>query len=81
MPKGRPFALLAVPGEDGGQLEAWSRRPKTAQALAVRSRLVPTSRCGQGQLAGKDLFSGFLCSAASAAKLEEAGLLSFISNR
>lgn len=40
MPKGRPLAPLSVSGEDRLQLVAWSRRPKTAQALAMRSRIV-----------------------------------------
>ena len=40
MPKGRPLAPLSVTAEERSQLVAWSRRPKTAQALAMRSRVV-----------------------------------------
>lgn len=40
MRKGRPLAPLSISGEDRTQLAAWSKRPKTAQALAMRSRIV-----------------------------------------
>ena len=40
MRKGRPLAPLCISGEDRTQLDAWSKRPKTAQALALRSRIV-----------------------------------------
>lgn len=37
---GRPLISLSVSGDDQAQLQSWSRRPKTAQALAMRSRVV-----------------------------------------
>jgi transposase len=40
MRTGRPLAPLSVTVEDRAQLAAWSRRPKTAQALAMRSRII-----------------------------------------
>lgn len=40
MRKGRPLAALAISSKDRTQLVAWSRRPKTAQALAMRARIV-----------------------------------------
>src|SRR5258706_15697798 len=40
MPKGRPVAVVAITTEQREHLESWSRRPKTAQALALRSRIV-----------------------------------------
>jgi len=40
MRKGRPLAPLSVSVEDRAQLVAWSKRPKTAQALAMRLRIV-----------------------------------------
>ncbi len=40
MRKGRPLAPLSVTVEDRTQLVSWSKRPKTAQALAMRSRIV-----------------------------------------
>jgi transposase len=40
MRKGRPLAPLSISSEDRTQLVAWSKRPKTAQALAMRSRIV-----------------------------------------
>ena len=40
MAMGRPLTPLSVTAEDHTQLVAWSKRPKTAQALAMRSRIV-----------------------------------------
>jgi transposase len=40
MHKGRPLTPVSVSAGDRAQLVAWSRRPKTAQALAMRSRIV-----------------------------------------
>ena len=40
MRKGRPLAPLTVTVADRAQLVAWSKRPKTTQALAMRSRIV-----------------------------------------
>jgi transposase len=37
---GRPVAVVTVNDEQRLELEAWSRRPKTAQALAMRSRII-----------------------------------------
>ena len=45
-PRGRPKALLVVSGEQRVALERWARRPKTAQALALRARIV--LRCAEG---------------------------------
>lgn len=40
MPMGRPLVSLSLSLEQRKQLQAWSHRPKTAQALALRSRIV-----------------------------------------
>lgn len=40
MRRGRPVAAVTVTAEQRLELEAWSRRPKTAQALALRSRII-----------------------------------------
>jgi len=40
MRTGRPVAVVTVTAEQRSELETWSRRPKTAQALAMRSRIV-----------------------------------------
>jgi len=40
MPKGRPLPPLSIAEEQRPQLIAWSRRRKTAQALAMRARIV-----------------------------------------
>lgn len=45
-PRGRPKAELVLSAEQRAALERWARRPKTAQALAVRARIV--LRCAGG---------------------------------
>ncbi len=40
MPRGRPMPPLILVAEERATLERWSRRPKTAQALAQRARIV-----------------------------------------
>jgi transposase len=47
MGRGRPKARLVVAPSEREALERWSRRPKTAQALALRARIV--LRCAQGK--------------------------------
>ncbi len=43
---GRPKKLLILTGQEREKLEEWVRRPKTAQRLALRSRMV--LRCAEG---------------------------------
>jgi winged helix-turn helix protein len=40
MRTGRPIAALSLAVEERATLEGWARRPKTAQALAQRARIV-----------------------------------------
>ena len=40
MRKGRPLAILRLTAEERDTLERWARRPKSAQALAQRARVV-----------------------------------------
>ena len=40
MPSGRPLAPLSLTAAQREQLQTWCRRAKTAQALALRSRIV-----------------------------------------
>jgi transposase len=40
MPRGRPLAVLTLEDQDRETLARWTRRPKTAQALAQRARIV-----------------------------------------
>jgi hypothetical protein len=47
MRTGRPIAPLSVTAEERERLQEWARRPKTAQALAVRSRIVLECAVGQ----------------------------------
>lgn len=47
MPKGRPVAVVTITREQRAQLESWSRRPKTTQALALRSRIILLAAEGQ----------------------------------
>ena len=35
---GRPLLRLLIKAEDQVQLQAWTKRPKTSQALAMRKR-------------------------------------------
>jgi hypothetical protein len=44
---GRPILTLALSANERGALESWARRPKTAQATALRARLI------LGRAAGK----------------------------
>jgi hypothetical protein len=38
MPSGRPLVPLSLTAQQRRQLQSWALRPKTAQALAMRSR-------------------------------------------
>lgn len=49
MPKGRSVAVVTVTTEQREQLKSWRRRPKTAQALALRSRIVLLAADGHGK--------------------------------
>jgi transposase len=51
MPKGRPVAVVTITREQRAQLESWSRRPKTTQALALRSRIILLAAEGQSSTA------------------------------
>ena len=46
MRTGRPIAPLLVTGEERERLEEWTRRPKTAQALVQRARIVLACAAG-----------------------------------
>lgn len=48
---GRPLAPLTLTAEEREALQNWSRRPKTAQALAQRSRLVLAGAEGRSNTA------------------------------
>jgi transposase len=47
MRTGRPMAELVMTGEEEAALERWARRPKSAQALAMRSKIV--LNCAKGK--------------------------------
>jgi transposase len=47
MPIGRPIPPLSLTDEERGMLEQWTRRPTTAQALALRARIILA--CGVGK--------------------------------
>ena len=51
MRKGRPIPPLALDGAERETLEQWTRRPKTAQALALRARIVLSSADGHSNTA------------------------------
>jgi len=46
MPRGRPVPKLTLTSEERETLERWARRPKTAQALALRARIILA--CAEG---------------------------------
>jgi transposase len=46
----RPRASVTVTAEQRKELESWSRRPKTAQALAMRSRIVLLAAFGSSNI-------------------------------
>jgi hypothetical protein len=46
MPRGRPVPELRLAAEERETLQAWARRPKTAQALALRARIILS--CAEG---------------------------------
>src|SRR3954451_1587156 len=47
MRTGRPIAPLSVTEEQRSTLESWARRPKTAQALALRAKIILA--CAEGK--------------------------------
>ena len=47
MPRGRPLAVLTIEDRDREALTHWTRRPKTAQALAQRARIVLAAADGR----------------------------------
>ena len=46
MPRGRPMLPLLLARQERETLDRWVRRPKTAQALALRARIVLLSAAG-----------------------------------
>lgn len=46
MRRGRPRQLLTITEQERETLERWARRPKTAQALAQRSRIILACMAG-----------------------------------
>ena len=62
---GRPLSPLTVSAEQREQLQSWSRRAKTAQALALRSRIVLLAADG---LANKEIARRQGCSQPTAGK-------------
>src|SRR3954447_7555719 len=47
MRTGRPIPPLSVTEEQRSKLESWARRPKTAQALALRAKIILA--CAEGK--------------------------------
>ena len=45
--RGRPTAEIKLSDEERQTLERWARRPKSAQALALRCRIVLASAAGE----------------------------------
>ena len=51
MPAGRPLTPITLTADERSKLASWSRRPKTAQRLALRSRIVLAAADGQSNTA------------------------------
>jgi transposase len=51
MPAGRPLAPLTLTDDERAKLTAWARRPKSAQRLALRARIVLAAAEGQSNTA------------------------------
>ena len=47
---GRPTVAIVLSEEERATLERWARRPTTAQALALRSRIVLAAAAGQANI-------------------------------
>jgi len=70
MPRsGRPKAELILTDDERDQLERWSRRRKSSQALALRSRIVLA--CAEG-VDNKAVAAGLGCSTALSRRHPEA---------
>src|SRR5580658_152491 len=50
MRTGRPIPTLSITEDQRATLESWMRRPKTAQALALRARIILA--CAEGKSNG-----------------------------
>ena len=51
MGRGRPIPSLALDDAERETLEQWTRRPKTAQALTLRARIVLACAAGRSNTA------------------------------
>ena len=51
MPAGRPRTPLTLTGDEKAKLTAWSRRPKSAQRLALRAKIVLAAADGRSNTA------------------------------
>lgn len=51
MPAGRPLAPLTLTADERAKLTAWSRRPKSAQRLALRAKIVLAAADGRSNTA------------------------------
>ncbi len=63
--RGRPTAVIVLDDEERATLERWARRPKSAQALALRCRIVLGAAEGRYN---KDIAAELGCHPATAAK-------------
>src|SRR5437868_6259942 len=51
MPAGRPLTPIILTDDERSKLAAWARRPKTAQRLALRARIVLAAATGRSSTA------------------------------
>ena len=63
--RGRPTAAVELSGEERETLERWARRPKSAQALALRCRIVLAAAEGRHN---NEIAAALGCHAATVSK-------------
>src|SRR5215217_5801082 len=63
--RGRPTAQIVLSDEERQVLERWARRPKSAEALALRCRIVLAAADGENS---KDIAARLGCSASTGGK-------------
>ena len=63
--RGRPTVPVVLSGEERETLERWARRPKSAQALALRCRIVLAAAEGE---TNKEIAAGLGCSSSTVGK-------------
>ena len=51
MPAGRPLTPITLTIDERGKLTTWSRRPTTAQRIAIRAKIILAAADGRSNIA------------------------------